>query len=190
MAPIYLWASDPVDDTLSYPIIFTMKNISIILYCKRFTTQIECSGTYVRGQPGGVHDAWQFSVSSLATHLSRRQTLAEPIIHLNRMEIKPYLVGDTVYPRRLYMLKNFKPEDLAMVDKIRYGSKIFLWFLILFMLYTWYDLYKFWLWFFFRLHKFDSSVNRGWVIIEQAFGVLKNHWRILKAFNMSKKNKR
>ena len=33
--------------------------------------------------------------------------------------------------------------------------------------------------------RFDSSVNNGRVVIEQAFGSLKNHWRILKGFNMS-----
>ena len=31
---------------------------------------------------------------------------------------------------------------------------------------------------------FDSSVNSGRVVIEQAFGALKNRWRILKGFNM------
>ena len=73
------------------------------------------------GQPRGVHDARQFAVSSLATQLSRRQILTEPIIHISGMEIRPYLVGDTTYPSRPYMLKNFKPGDPAMVDKIRYG---------------------------------------------------------------------
>jgi len=34
------------------------------------------------------------------------------------------------------------------------------------------------------LSRFDSSVNSGRVIIEHAFGALKNRWRILKAFNM------
>ena len=33
--------------------------------------------------------------------------------------------------------------------------------------------------------RFDSSVNSGRVVIEQAFGALKNRWRILKGFNMS-----
>jgi hypothetical protein len=32
---------------------------------------------------------------------------------------------------------------------------------------------------------FDKSVNSGRVIIEHAFGALKNRWRILKHFNMS-----
>ena len=32
---------------------------------------------------------------------------------------------------------------------------------------------------------FDSFVNQGRLVIEQAFGSLKNGWRILKAFNMS-----
>lgn len=33
--------------------------------------------------------------------------------------------------------------------------------------------------------RFDSSMNSGRIVIEQAFGSLKNRWRILKAFNMS-----
>ena len=33
--------------------------------------------------------------------------------------------------------------------------------------------------------RFDSSVNSSRVVIEQAFGALKNHWQILKGFNMS-----
>jgi hypothetical protein len=60
-------------------------------------------------------------VSSLVTQLNRRQILAESIIHLSGMEIRSYLVGDTVYPNRPYMLKNFKPGDPAMVDKSRYS---------------------------------------------------------------------
>ena len=32
---------------------------------------------------------------------------------------------------------------------------------------------------------FDSSVNRGRVVIEQVFYSKKYHWRIIKAFNMS-----
>jgi hypothetical protein len=32
---------------------------------------------------------------------------------------------------------------------------------------------------------FDKSVNSGRVVIEHAFGALKNRWRILKNFNMS-----
>jgi hypothetical protein len=42
---------DPVDDTLLCPKIFTIENIFIVLCCKRFATQIECFGTYVRDNP-------------------------------------------------------------------------------------------------------------------------------------------
>ena len=35
------------------------------------------------------------------------------------------------------------------------------------------------------LYRFDSSVNSGKVVIEQAFGALKNRSRIIKVFNMS-----
>ena len=48
------------------------------------------------------------------------------------------------------MLKNYKPANPAMMDKMR----------------------------------FDSVVNGGRVVIEQAFGSLKNRWRILKYYNM------
>ena len=103
------------------------------------------------GEPGGVHDAGQIVVSSLHAQLSTKRILAEPIIRLRDINIEPYLIGDTAYPSRPYMLKNYKPANPAMVDKMR----------------------------------FDSTVNGGRVVIEQAFGSLKNRWRILKAFNMS-----
>ena len=38
------------------------------------------------------------------------------------------------------------------------------------------------------MYRFDSSVNSGRVVIEQAFGSLKNCWRILKGFNISVDN--
>jgi len=72
------------------------------------------------GQPGGVHDASQFVVSSLATQLSTRQILRAPIIQLGGMEIRPYLIGDTAYPSRPYMLKNFKLGNPDLVDHNRY----------------------------------------------------------------------
>ena len=71
------------------------------------------------GQPGGVHDAGQFVVSSLATQLSTRRILATPVIRLGGLDIRPYLIGDTAYPSRPYMLRNFKPGNAAMVDHMR-----------------------------------------------------------------------
>ena len=71
------------------------------------------------GQPSGVHDAGQFAVSSVATQLSTRQILPRPIIHLGGTEIQPYLIGDTAYPSRPYLLCNFKLGNPAMVDHNR-----------------------------------------------------------------------
>ena len=82
------------------------------------------------GQPGGVHDAGQFVVSSVAIQLSTRQILAVPVIHLRGMDIRPYLIGDTTYPSKLYLLRNFKFGNKAMVDHNRY-----LVFPILFLIY-------------------------------------------------------
>ena len=74
------------------------------------------------GQPGGVHDVGQFVLSSLHTQLRTRHILAEPIIRLRNINIQPYLIGDTTYPTRPYILKNFKPANPAMVDKMMFDS--------------------------------------------------------------------
>lgn len=100
------------------------------------------------GQPGGVHDAAQFRWSSLYQELRSRTILSEPVIEVRGVHIQPYLIGDSAYPSQPYLLKNFKPQNPALVDQIR----------------------------------FDSSVNSGRVAIEQAFGDLKNRWRILQSF--------
>jgi hypothetical protein len=69
------------------------------------------------------------------------------------VEVRPYLLGDSAYPSRPYLLKIFK----ASTTDLRYNDK----------------------------KRFDESVNSGRVIIEHAFGALKNRWQILKNFNMS-----
>ena len=68
------------------------------------------------GQPGGVHDARHFAISSMATQLSTRRILARPIIHLGGTKIRPYLISDSAYPSRPYLLRNFKLGNPAMVD--------------------------------------------------------------------------
>ena len=71
------------------------------------------------GQPEGVHDAGEFAVSSLAIQLSTRRILATPIIRLGGLDIRPYLICDTAYLSRPYMLRNFKPGNATMVDHMR-----------------------------------------------------------------------
>ena len=72
------------------------------------------------GQPGGVHDVGQFAVSFVAAQFSTRQILAVPVIYLRGMDIRPYLIGDTAYPSRPYLLRNFKSANEAMVDHNKY----------------------------------------------------------------------
>ena len=80
------------------------------------------------GQPGGMHDAGQFFVSSFAVQLSSKQILAEPVIRLSGMDIRPYLIRDAVYPSRPYMLRNYKSRNPAMVDQNRYVESLYFFF--------------------------------------------------------------
>jgi hypothetical protein len=74
------------------------------------------------GQLGGVHDAAQFVISSVAAQLSTRQILARPVVHLSGMDVKPYLIGDSAYSSRPYLLKKYKLGNPAMVDQNKYIS--------------------------------------------------------------------
>ena len=104
------------------------------------------------GQPGGVHDAAQFAWSKIYTQLRTREIIPKPILEIGGLEIQPYLLGDTAYLSRPYLLKSFKPN----VNDPRFQNK----------------------------RRFDESLNSGRVVIEKAFGALKNRWRILKNLNM------
>ena len=79
--------------------------------------------------------------------------MSEPVLEIGGVEVRPYLLGDSAYPSRPYLLKIFK----ANVTDPRFNDK----------------------------KRFDESVNSGRVVIEHAFGALKNRWRILKHFNMN-----
>jgi hypothetical protein len=87
--------------------------------------------------------------SGLYAQLRRRDILYKLILEIGDVEVRPYLLGDSAYPSRFYLLKNFK---VSITDP-RFNEKI------------------------------DESVNSGRIIIEYAFGALKNKWRILKNFN-------
>ena len=73
-------------------------------------------------QPGGVHDGGQFKVSSLYKSLRRREILQEPVVSVGGIQCTPYLIGDSAYPIRTYLMKNWKvPNDL---QKKRFDSSM------------------------------------------------------------------
>ena len=76
------------------------------------------------GQPSGVHDAGQFRWSSLYNELHQRHILSDPIIVVRGVQVKPYLIGDSAYPSRPYLLKNFKPTNHAFRDEKKFDASI------------------------------------------------------------------
>ena len=98
--------------------------------------------------PGGMADGGQFKISSISKQIRERSILSLPVVRLRRLDIQPYLLGDSGYPLRKYLLRNFKPPD-GDAGKVR----------------------------------FDRKMNVGRVSIENASGLLKGRWRILKRLN-------
>ena len=76
------------------------------------------------GQPGGVHDTVQFAWSKIYTQLRRCEILPELVMEIGGIEVRPYLLGDSVYPSQPYLLKNFKPSitDPNFGDKRRFDE--------------------------------------------------------------------
>jgi hypothetical protein len=50
------------------------------------------------GQLGGVHDGGQLKTSSLYHELRIQQSFHEPMIIIQIVKMKPYLIGDFAYP--------------------------------------------------------------------------------------------
>ena len=99
------------------------------------------------GQPGGVHDGGQFKSSSLYQQLRDRSILQQPVVNVGGKMCTPYLIGDSAYPIRTYLQKNWR----STTDE---GKK-----------------------------RYNAAMNSGRVVIEHAFGSLKNRWQILNSFN-------
>ena len=64
-------------------------------------------------EPGEVHDAGQFRWSFLNHELYQRHILSDPTIVVRDVQVKPYLLGDSTYPSRPYLLKNYKLANPA-----------------------------------------------------------------------------
>jgi hypothetical protein len=60
------------------------------------------------GCPGGVHDGGQFKTSSLYRQLRRQEILQQPEVRVGGSILKPYLIGDSTYPIRRYLMKNYR----------------------------------------------------------------------------------
>jgi hypothetical protein len=65
---------------------------------------------------GGVHDRGQFKTSSLYKQLRRQQILQHPQITVGQLTIKPYLVGNSAYPIRTYLMKNYRSRDVIDIN--------------------------------------------------------------------------
>jgi hypothetical protein len=62
------------------------------------------------GCSGRVHDRGQFKTLSLYQELRCQQILQHPQLTVRGSTIKPYLVGDSAYPIRPYLMKNYRSK--------------------------------------------------------------------------------
>jgi hypothetical protein len=72
---------------------------------------------------GRTKDGGQFKVSSIYQQLWTRSILREPIVVVEGLKIKPYLLGDAGYASWDYLLHNFKLVD-GNLDKIMFNQQM------------------------------------------------------------------
>ena len=66
----------------------------------------------------------QFGQFSVSTQLKRREILRQVVLDIGGVEVMPYLIRNSAYPSRLYLLKNFKPSatNLVFSNKKRFNQ--------------------------------------------------------------------
>lgn len=75
--------------------------------------------------PGGAHDAAHFIASNLYQNIKDGLSLQEPLLALENKEVTPYMVGDSAYPIRPFLIKPFDTDDAlrrAFDEQLRKGS--------------------------------------------------------------------
>ncbi|KAI5070938.1 hypothetical protein GOP47_0013189 [Adiantum capillus-veneris] len=100
---------------------------------------------------GGVHDSSHFKGCDLYAQLKRREALDRPLLHIKGEIVRPYLIADSVYKARMFLVKPYRMKAGRFLREKR---------------------------------DFDSKISKGRVKVENAFGLLKNRWRILRDLNV------
>jgi hypothetical protein len=72
--------------------------------------------------PSGTTNGGEFKVSSIYQQLPTRSIFKKPIVMVESLEIKPYLLINACYATRDYHLCNFKPID-GNLDKIIFDQQ-------------------------------------------------------------------
>ncbi|KAI5077129.1 hypothetical protein GOP47_0006953 [Adiantum capillus-veneris] len=74
--------------------------------------------------PGGAHEAAHFVTSNLYQKVKDGLSLQEPLATLENREVAPFMVGDSAYPLRPFMIKPFDTDDAlrkAFDEQLRKG---------------------------------------------------------------------
>ncbi|MCO5613709.1 hypothetical protein L7F22_067987 [Adiantum nelumboides] len=74
--------------------------------------------------PGGAHEAAHFVTSNLYQKVKDGLSLQEPLATLENKELTPFMVGDSAYPLRPFVIKPFDKNDAlrrAFDEQLRKG---------------------------------------------------------------------
>ena len=100
---------------------------------------------------GSTHNATHVRKSSLWSKLKTGKLMNTPICQVEGRKVIPYLLGDSAYPIRPWLLKPHNNKKTGSASQ----------------------------------NRFDQKWKAGRVKIENAFGMLKNKFQILKELNVA-----
>ena len=76
------------------------------------------------GWPGSVHDARVFVHSPIYSRITEKDLLPNKLMSVNGVNVPLYLIGDSVYPLHIWLMKPFPQSGVLTSEMKQYKYKI------------------------------------------------------------------